>query len=136
MKKGAPISRIVDMVFTNKKISTLKLWGKAFEKAKINPQNGMIATVLTEEDISNCEASTEDIAQVASILNTVPGTKFSLILSQREGDNIKGSLRSEEYKGVDVSEIAHKFGGGGHKLASGFEIEGKIVETENGWKII
>ena len=136
MKKGAPISRIVDTVFTNKKISTLKLWGRAFEKAKINAQNGMIATVLTMEDIENCEATTEDISQVASILNTVPGTKFSLILSQRDEDTIKGSLRSEEYKGVDVSEIAHKFGGGGHKLASGFEIKGKIKETEDGWEIV
>lgn len=136
MKKGAPISRIVDTVFTNKKISTLKLWGRAFEKAKINAQNGMIATVLTMEDIENCEATTEDISQVASILNTVPGTKFSLILSQRDEDTIKGSLRSEEYKGVDVSEIAHKFGGGGHKLASGFEIKGKIRETEDGWEIV
>lgn len=136
MKKGAPISKIVDTVFSNKKISTLKLWGRAFEKAKINSNSGMIITVITEEDIKDCDASTEDIAQVASILNTVPGTKFSLILSQREGDVIKGSLRSEEYKGMDVSEIAHKFGGGGHKLASGFEIKGKIVETEEGWEII
>jgi bifunctional oligoribonuclease and PAP phosphatase NrnA len=136
MKKGAPIAKIVDAVFANKNISTLKLWGRAFEKAKINSKNGMIATVITEEDIKDCDASTDDIAQVASILNTVPGTKFSLILSQREGDSIKGSLRSEEYKGVDVSEIAHKFGGGGHKLASGFEINGKIEETEDGWKII
>lgn len=136
MKKGAPISRIVDTIFTNKKISTLKLWGKAFEKAKINAQNGMIATVLTMEDIENCEATTEDISQVASILNTVPGTKFSLILSQQDEDTIKGSLRSEEYKEVDVSEIAHKFGGGGHKLASGFEIKGKIRETEDGWEIV
>ena len=136
MKKGAQLSKIVEVVFANKKISTLKLWGKAFEKAKINQENGMIATVLTKEDISECEASTEDIAQVASILNTVPGTKFSLILSQRDESTIKGSLRSEEYKGVDVSEIAHKFGGGGHKLASGFEIKGKIVETEEGWEIV
>lgn len=136
MKKGAPLSRIVDTVFTNKKISTLKLWGKAFEKAKINAQNGMIATVLTNEDIRNCEATTEDISQVASILNTVPGTRFSLILSQKDEHTVKGSLRSEEYKRTDVSKIAHKFGGGGHKLASGFEIKGKIVETENGWEII
>ena len=78
----------------------------------------------------------EDIAQVSGILNTVPGTKFAMILSEREDGIIKGSLRSEEYKGVDVSEIAHLFGGGGHKLASGFEVKGKIVETENGWEII
>ncbi|NTW26887.1 MAG: bifunctional oligoribonuclease/PAP phosphatase NrnA [Candidatus Moranbacteria bacterium] len=136
MKKGASVSKIIEATFANKKLSTLKLWGRAFEKAKINPTNGLITTVLTKEDIEQCSASTEDIGQVASILNTVPGTKFSLVLSERDHDLIKGSLRSEEYKGVDVSEIAHLFGGGGHKLASGFEIHGKIIETQTGWEIV
>jgi bifunctional oligoribonuclease and PAP phosphatase NrnA len=136
LKKGASVSKIINASFANKKISTLKLWGRAFEKAKINPISGLIATALTLKDITECNADTEDIGQVASILNTVPGTKFSLVLTEREDGLIKGSLRSEVYKGVDVSKIAHLFGGGGHKLASGFEVKGKIVETENGWEII
>jgi len=136
MRKGAKLSKIVEKAFTNKNISTLKLWGKAFEKAKINQANGMIVSVLTKKELDDCGAGTEDIAQVAGILNTVPGTKFSLILSERDPGVIKGSLRSEEYKGVDVSGIAAQFGGGGHKLASGFEIRGTIVETKNGWEIV
>jgi bifunctional oligoribonuclease and PAP phosphatase NrnA len=136
LKKGAPLPKIINSTFSNKKISALKLWGKAFEKARIYPENGMIVSVLTKEDLAISSASTEDIAQVAGILNTVPGTKFSLILSERENGIVKGSLRSEEYKGVDVSRIAAQFGGGGHKLASGFEIKGKIQETEEGWKIV
>jgi bifunctional oligoribonuclease and PAP phosphatase NrnA len=136
LKKGAPLPKIINSTFSNKKISTLKLWGKAFEKAKIDSKNGMIFTVLTQKDIEECEADTDDIAQVSVILNTVPGTKFALILSERCDGIIKGSLRSEEYKGVDVSKIAAQFGGGGHKLASGFELKGKIIETEGGWKII
>lgn len=136
MKLGAPLSKIVQTSFSNKKICTLKLWGKAFEKARIDSKNGMIFTVLTQKDIKDCDASTEDIAQVSGILNTVPGTKFAMILSERGDGIIKGSLRSEEYKGVDVSKIAAQFGGGGHKLASGFEIKGEIIETEEGWKIV
>jgi phosphoesterase RecJ-like protein len=136
MKKGAPMAKIVRNTFAHRNIATLKLWGKAFEKAKINPQNGMIVSVLTQKEMIDCGAKTEDIAQVASILNTVPGTKFSLILSEREKGIIKGSLRSEKYKGVDVSQIAAQFGGGGHKLASGFEIRGQLKETKDGWQII
>jgi len=136
MKKGASLTKIVANNFSTKNICTLKLWGLAFEKAKINPKNGMIASVLTEKDIAECQASADDIAQVATILNTVPGTKFALILSEREDGIVKGSLRSEEYKGTDVSKLAGKFGGGGHRLASGFEIKGKIIETKEGWEII
>ena len=136
MKHGASITKIIDIAFANKNISTLKLWGKAFEKAKINPESGMIMSVLTQKDLEECAAGSEDIAQVAGILNTVPDTKFSLILSERDDGIIKGSLRSEAYKGVDVSKIAAQFGGGGHKLASGFEVKGKIVETKDGWEIV
>ncbi len=136
MKRGAPTNKIVNLIFSNKKFETLKLWGKAFEKAKVNSKNGMIATALTKKDVEECHASTEDIAQVAAILNTVPGAKFSLILYEKDDSMIKGSLRSEDYKGVDVSKIAHKLGGGGHRLASGFEVKGKIKETENGWEIV
>ena len=136
LKKGAMLGKITQAIFANKKISTLKLWGKAFEKAKISPKNGMIATALTKKDMEEFNASSEDIAQVASILNTVPGTRFALVLSERENGTVKGSLRSEEYKGVDVSAIARRFSGGGHKLASGFTVKGKIVEAENGWKIV
>ncbi len=136
MKKGAPISKIINLMFSNKKFSTLKLWGKAFEKARINPQNGMIVSVLTKEEQENCGSGSDDISYVAGILNTVPGTKFALILSERENGVIKGSLRSEEYKKIDVSEIAARFGGGGHKLASGFELKGRIREVEKGWEIV
>ncbi len=135
VKKGAHLQKIVSILFKNKDISTLKLWGRTFEKAKINPTNGMIVSALTQKDIQECGADNENIAQLASILNTVPNTKFSLILYERGDGIIKGSLRSEAFKGVDVSQIAAQFGGGGHKFASGFEIKGKIIETADGWII-
>ena len=44
-----------------------------------------------------------------------------------EGDTIKGSLRTR-YDSVDVNQIAHRFGGGGHKKAAGFRILGTITD--------
>lgn len=135
VKKGAHLQKITNILFDSKDICTLKLWGRTFEKAKVNSSNGMIVSALTQKDIEECGANTEAIAQLASILNTVPNTKFSLILYERGDGIIKGSLRSEEYKGIDVSAIASEFGGGGHRLASGFEVQGKIIETLDGWEI-
>lgn len=135
MKKGAPLSRIAQTIFTNKNISALKLWGKAFEKAKFNPKNGMLVTAVTQIEIDECSACAEDIYQVASILSTVPDAKFAMVLSERDASTVRASLRSMEHHGVDVSLIAHQFGGGGHKLASGFEVPGKIIETADGFAI-
>ena len=95
----------------------------------------MLVTAITKKDVEECRASVEDIYQVTSILSAVPDAKFALVLSERAGNIVRASLRSMEQHGVDVSAIAEQFGGGGHKLASGFEIHGKLVETQDGWMV-
>lgn len=135
MKKGAPLPKISQTIFTNKNIGAMKLWGKAFEKAKFNKDTGMLVTAVTQKDIAECDACAEDIYQVASILSTVPDAKFAMVLSERDACIVRASLRSMEHHGIDVSLIAHQFGGGGHKLASGFEVPGKIIETPDGFAI-
>jgi phosphoesterase RecJ-like protein len=135
MKLGAPLSKISGIIFTNKNVSAMKLWGKALEKARFVPQQGLLVTAVTRYDIAECEATPDDIYQVASILSTVPEAKYALVLSERDEETVRGSLRASEHHGVDVSSIARKLGGGGHKLASGFEVKGKIVETPAGWHI-
>lgn len=136
MKLGAPLTKISNTIFTNKNISAMKLWGLAFEKVKFIPQTGLLVTAVTRSDIDECEATPDDVYQVASILSTVPEARFALVLSERDETTVRGSLRSSEYHGVDVSAIAHRLGGGGHKLASGFEVKGKIVESAEGWHIM
>jgi phosphoesterase RecJ-like protein len=135
MRKGASISKIIRLVFKNKRLETLKLWGRAMERAEINPKTGAIMSYVTKQDLEELEGDAEDISGVAEILNTVSGTKFSLVLSERGKGRVKGSLRSEEYKNVDVSEIARLLRGGGHRLSSGFEMKGKLTKDEDGWKI-
>ena len=56
-----------------------------------------------------------------------PDCDFALIWYYDHNDkNIKVSLRSFHDK-IDVSEIAKKFGGGGHKKAGGFTLPGDAI---------
>lgn len=135
MRRGASLSKIIRLVFKNKRLETLKLWGRAMERAEINPKTGAIVSYVTKQDLEDLRGDAEDISGVAEILNTVSGTKFSLVLSERGENRVKGSLRSEEYKDTDVSEIARLLRGGGHRLSSGFEIKGKLVKDGKGWKV-
>ncbi|NTW46032.1 MAG: bifunctional oligoribonuclease/PAP phosphatase NrnA [Candidatus Moranbacteria bacterium] len=136
IRSGAQLPKITNDVFSNNKISTLKLWGRALSRARINPQNGMIYSAITGRDIEELgNPSTEDLYIASALLNNVPDSRFSLLFYQISPDSVRGSLRTEPHKGVDVSAIAQSLGGGGHKYASGFEIPGRIVETENGWEV-
>ena len=54
--------------------------------------------------------------------------EVALLLKEREDGKIKGSLRAKDL--VDVSKIARSFGGGGHRRASGFELEYSLDQAE------
>lgn len=60
-------------------------------------------------------------------ISHVGNAKIYLFLVEFKNGKIKGSLRSDER--INVAKIAERFGGGGHKEASGFFTRGTIQET-------
>jgi phosphoesterase RecJ-like protein len=94
----------------------------------------MVFSVLTEQDIIEVGAADDDLQGFVELLNHIPQAKFAMMLRQ-DGEVVRGSLRSELYKNVDVSRIARSFGGGGHKLAAGFKLNGKLTRVGNKWEI-
>jgi phosphoesterase RecJ-like protein len=123
MRKGSRIDKIAKNIFNGKNIPAIKLWGKALSRIQTDKSTGMAASYISKNDIEECGAKEEDASGLVNIINTISDAKFSLLLTESKDRKIKGSLRSEDYKGIDVSEIARSLGGGGHKLASGFEVE-------------
>lgn len=137
MKKGALVNRIVSHTLKNKPFKVLKAWGKALENLHYDAGRKIIYSVITENDLTELQGLPEAAFEgLAETLNTFPEAKFALFLRQ-DGQSIKGSLRSEVFKNIDVSKIAKAFGGGGHKLAAGFSVAGKLVRDEfDKWKVI
>lgn len=124
LRKGAKLDLISRFTFSNKELPQLRAWAKALEHAEFDEERQIIYTVITPEELAEVGADESDLDGVVELLNTIPKARFSMVLKQR-GDEIKGSLRSESHKGVDVSKIARAFGGGGHKLAAGFKFRGE-----------
>lgn len=137
MSKGAHTHKIIKHTYKNKTPETLKAWGKAIENSYYDKEHKIIYSVLTDSDLSNFSKLPGSAFEgFTETLNTIPEAKFAMFLRQ-DGEIIKGSLRSDTYKNTDVSKIAHIFGGGGHKLASGFSVAGKLVKDEIGkWKVV
>ena len=135
MNKGARLSHIAHETYQRKDLPGLKIWGRALSRILINETTGASVSVITLKDLEECGATLDDLDGVVNMLNTLPNTRFALLLTEYEPGSVKGSLRSEPHKGVDVSKIAKMLGGGGHKLASGFEVKGHIVQKNGTWRI-
>lgn len=137
MEKGASVPAIAQKTYGRKNPADLKAWGTALAKAKLDKHKGVIYSAIMEQDLEALgNPSMTAFEGVAETLNKVPESKYAMFIKQ-DGEMIKGSLRSENYKGVNVQEIAKSLGGGGHKLASGFSMYGKIdTNAEGELKII
>lgn len=130
---GARVSIIAKNLFRTTPISTLKLWGRALENVRVNSE-GVTVSVLTWRDFIECGASPDEASGIVDLINSIPGSKYTCLLNEDSGGNVKGSFRTQR-EDVDLEKLAQNFGGGGHKKASGFTMPGRIHEEVH-WKII
>jgi len=129
MKKGAVFSEVVLRTFRSYNFKTLKYWGKILDNLQIEEKLGFVWSKISKAECEELGITPVDIDGAADqFLGVVEGTKFGLILNEESENYIRGSLRSRD--GFDVSRIAQKLGGGGHKAAAGFSLEMCLAEAE------
>lgn len=128
MWRGADYKTIVKNQFHTMPIRQLKLFGRAFERTKVNSK-GVTVSTLTAQDFNETGALNEDTNGAIDYLNSVPEGKLACLLYEDRKGLLKGSLRTLSDE-VNVSKLAGMFGGGGHKKASGFAVPG-AVELKN-----
>lgn len=80
--------------------------------------NGKIAVIyITSEQMEKLKAKLEDCEGIVNFARNIIGVEAAAFLVELPQNRIKVNLRSNNY--IDVSEIAQKFSGGGHKKAAG-----------------
>ncbi len=130
---GAKVKVISKNLFQTTSLATLRIWGRVLERAQVN-EEGVTISVVTEQDFEECEATSEDLSGVVDFLNSVPGSKFTILLNEDGKGNVKGSFRTRR-EDIDLATFAEAFGGGGHKKASGFSMPGRL-HREVKWKVL
>lgn len=133
LAKGADHRTITEATMKNKSIGTLQLWGRALSRLTINHSSGVVSTVVTLEDLQECQVDGDAASGISNFLNSLSEGKIALVLLEEEGNIIKGSLRTTS--NINVADMAKQFGGGGHAKAAGFRMKGKLIKTQKGWKV-
>jgi len=124
LSKGIRINKIIRQVLnTSAFVENSRSLGQLLSRTERHPEIDLVYLVVNNSDFEKWHKS--DLKNLVSAINTVGDCRWALILIEYEEGKTKASLRSEEFKGVDVSKIASLFGGGGHKLASGFQVDDK-----------
>ena len=94
---------------------SLRFRSEVYQKMKITP-NGVAYIYVTEQMKKKYNLSDEDASAVVSALDSIKGSLIWIAFIDNADKTIRVRLRS---RFVTVNEIAEKYSGGGHAMASG-----------------
>ncbi len=126
MELGAVPQEIYRNLYEQDTLARLKLRGRVLARAETQLQGRVIHSAVFEEDfqITGAErAATEDLI---NLMLVVAGVQVAVMLIQLGPQQFKLSLRSRCH--VDCSQVAARFGGGGHKAAAGALLQGEYQQ--------
>lgn len=121
---GANPRTIYDNITGGKPWNTRKLLGLMLSRAERYLDGKLVVTYETLEDTLKWGTDGRDNDALYQALLSTDGVAAAAFLRQDTAQTCTGGFRSTG--DVDVSAIAAKFGGGGHKNASGMSIEANI----------
>lgn len=121
---GANPRKIYNDINNGKPYSTRKLLGVLLNKAERYLNGKLVITYETLEDTHKLGTEGRDSDALYQLLLSSKDVKAAVFLRQDTPTTCTGGFRSLDE--IDVSVVASKFGGGGHKNASGMSVEGKI----------
>jgi bifunctional oligoribonuclease and PAP phosphatase NrnA len=127
---GVDIDDTYRRLYEHVPIEKLRLVARALEGIQLHCGGRLVVSSITAADYEATGAGEEMTEGVIDHLRSIDGTKIAAVirdLGDRGRAARKVSLRSSEGD-VDVSAIARKNGGGGHKRAAGFSTDLELDE--------
>ena len=130
VEAGADVHRVFQGVYENVAFAKLKLVARALENAEVFEGGRVVVSHLEREDFEHAGAEEPYSEGIIDYLRAVEGSELAALIREpptANGPTHRVSLRTTEAD-LDVSAIARKSGGGGHRQAAGFSSEASIEE--------
>jgi phosphoesterase RecJ-like protein len=125
MEAGADVHRVFQGVYESVAFPKLKLLGRALESARVHEGGRLVVATLQRTDFADAGAAEPFAEGIIDYLRAVEGADLVALIREpptADGPTRRISLRTTA-EGIDVSAIARKAGGGGHRQAAGFSSE-------------
>ncbi|HEX2359017.1 MAG TPA: bifunctional oligoribonuclease/PAP phosphatase NrnA [Solirubrobacterales bacterium] len=121
LEAGVQVNDVYRRLYEHAPIEKLKLLARALEKIELHGQGALAITYISAADYAATGGGEVLTEGIIDHVRTIDGALIAAVVRDQQGSRTarKVSLRSTDGS-VDVSEIARKQGGGGHRRAAGF----------------
>ncbi|MGI9103877.1 MAG: DHH family phosphoesterase [Terriglobales bacterium] len=122
VQAGADAPRIAQNVYFSYPTSKMRLLGVALNG--LHRDRDLTWMAVNREQMDRCGAADEDCEGLVNYALGIEGVEVAVFFREVSGGRWRVSLRSKG--AVDVACIAARFGGGGHRCASGCSLDGPV----------
>ena len=120
-------TRLVQALYEDNGLAYLRLLGTALRRIAHVPEADLVWTYLTQADLGGAEVHPAETDDLIDVVRTARESDVAGVIKQQRDGRFKVSLRSRGNH--DLATLASEFGGGGHRLASGYTSKVGLEET-------
>lgn len=124
---GASNAYLNKILFRTSSRERLALEGLIFSSLRYYNDGKTVIAILTKEMLEKAGATEKDCQDIASLPGRVEGAFSSAVIKEVDENHCKISLRTNGI--VNANSVCGRFGGGGHKMASGCAMEKNCFEA-------
>ncbi len=128
METGVDMPEIYMRALVRRSYPSARYWGAGL--SSLESRHGIVWGTLTVADRKKAGYGGNDDADLINIISAIDGNKVGMIFVEQSDNHVKISWRALE-PGIDVSQIAKHFGGGGHAAAAGADIPGALSDIQS-----
>jgi bifunctional oligoribonuclease and PAP phosphatase NrnA len=115
VRAGGSIPEIIDHVYNRRSYNSLRVLGYAIEHSRL--ENGIIWSVIDFKTLKSFALNGSGTNGIVNQLLSVADARIAFFLVEKEDGRVDLGMRSRA--NVDVSVVAQRLNGGGHKQAAG-----------------
>jgi bifunctional oligoribonuclease and PAP phosphatase NrnA len=130
VESGADLHRIFQGVYESVQFAKLKLLARALQRAQVYEGGRLVVSYLLRDDFQEVGAAEPYSEGIIDYLRAVEGADMAVLIREppRSGGPLRRVSLRASHDELDVSAIARKSDGGGHRQAAGFSSEATIEE--------
>ena len=125
-RKSIRANQIIDKTYYEKTYAQNQILGRALLESSLTLDGKCIVSAISKETMNFHGVIPKDLEGIVSQLRVTQGVEVAIFLYEIGEQEYKVSLRASG--DVDVSKVAGYFGGGGHKKAAGFTMNGQVQD--------
>jgi bifunctional oligoribonuclease and PAP phosphatase NrnA len=128
IEAGANPAAIYRDLYEQDTLGRVRLRGVILSRVTTDLGGRLAHTHVLKEDFAQTGSLPSDTEDVINMVLAIKATEVAVIFVEQGSGGFKISFRSRS--AVDCSQLAERFGGGGHKAAAGASLPGKLAEVQ------